>query len=100
MRVTIKGRSGHQQELELFVAPFICDPLMAQPVDMTAKEFSHLAQLDLADNHDSRSPLEVDALIGSDLYWDILLVRPLEVNVVLWKLAQGLDGYSLVPQSV
>jgi len=72
VRVTIKGRSGHQQEMELFVVLFICDPLMAQPVDMTAEEFSHLAQLDLADSHDSSSPLEVDVLIGSDLYWDIL----------------------------
>ena len=39
---------------------------------MSAKEFSHLAQFDLADNRDSRSPLEVDVLIGSDQYWDIV----------------------------
>ena len=72
VHVTIKGRSGHQQELELFVVPFICDPLTTQSVNVNAKEFSHLAQLDLADDLDDNSPLEVDVLIGSDLYWDIV----------------------------
>ena len=30
----------------------------------------------------------------------LILLRPLEVDVVLWLLSQGLDGYSLVPQSM
>ena len=64
----IRGKSGHQQEFELFVVPHICDLLMAQSVDVNSSEYGHLAQLDLVDSLDGRAPIEVDILIRSDIY--------------------------------
>lgn len=95
VRIVVKGRSGHQQELELFVVPHICDPLMAQSVDVNSSECAHLSQLDLADTMDSRTPMDVDVLIGSDVYWSLVtgeIVRgkcgPVAINTKLgWVLS-------------
>ena len=72
VRVAIRTRSGHEQEFKLFVVPYICDPLTAQSVNLCSRMYSHLSQLDLADTHHSGTPMEVDMLIGSDLYWDLV----------------------------
>ena len=34
--------------------------------------YNHLTQLDLADTFHSEVPLEVDMLIGSELYWNLV----------------------------
>lgn len=70
VRVAIRTRSGHEQVFKLFIVPHICDPLTAQSVNLCLGMYSHLSQLDLADIYHSGTPMEVDMLIGSDLYWD------------------------------
>ena len=37
-------------EITVVVVPHICDPIPAQPIDLTRQHFSHLADLELADS--------------------------------------------------
>ena len=74
VRIGLATRDGTSQEVELFTVPFICQPLSTQPVDLCATKYDHLANLDLADPcHDGDgTPMEVDLLIGSDCYWNLV----------------------------
>lgn len=58
--------------LSLYVVPTICEPLVSQPIASCVSDGCHLATLDLADYSDGESSLEVDLLIGSDFYWDLV----------------------------
>ena len=58
------GKSLDTQEIDLFVEPKICDPLISQIINTCSKMYSHLAQLDIS----PEMTLEVDMLIGSDIY--------------------------------
>lgn len=58
--------------LSLYVVPTICEPLVSQPIASCVSDSCHLASLDLADYSDGESSLEVDLLIGSDFYWDLV----------------------------
>ena len=59
--------------LPLVVVPHICDPVSV-PID-TSNYYKHLAELELADSVDVGSNLEIDILIGSDYYWDLVTDR-------------------------
>ena len=58
--------------VSLFNVPIICDPLVCQPIDVCINQKPHLKGLELADWADKGSTLEVDILIGSDNYWDLV----------------------------
>ena len=58
--------------MSLFIVPMICEPLIGQPIDVCIKQNPHLAGLELADWADQGSGLEVDILIGSNYYWDLV----------------------------
>ena len=58
--------------VSLFIVPMICEPLVGQPIDMCVNQNPHLAGLELADGGNPGSGLEVDVLIGSDYYWDLV----------------------------
>ena len=51
--------------------PHICDPLVRQNVEHCLKTYAHLANLDLTDIPQGNN-LQVDMLIGSDLYWQFV----------------------------
>ena len=72
VRIGIVTQSGQREELELFTIPHICEPLLAQPVDLSSAAYSHLAPLQLAETHQGDNPIEIDMLIGSDLYWQLV----------------------------
>ena len=72
VRVGLATRDGKGQELELFTVPFICQPLMAQPIDLCTTKYKHLADLDLADTSSDGASMNVDLLIGSDCYWTLV----------------------------
>ena len=72
VRVAIRLRSGHKENLELVVVPHICDPLTVQPISLSSRMYNHLTQLDLADTFHAEMPLDIDMLIGSDFYWDLV----------------------------
>ena len=71
VRLVVHTKSGSTQELDLFVVPYICDPLTTQTVSTCSRMYSHLSQLDLADISQEET-LEVDVLIGSDFYWEFV----------------------------
>lgn len=66
----------------MFVVPHICNPLTAQSVNQCSMMYSHLSQLDLVDTFKNKAPIEIDMLIGSDFYWDL----------VTGETIQGQDG--------
>ena len=53
------------------VVPFICNPLTAQPIDLSRNHYEHLQGLDLADSADVGDTLKIDLLIGSDVWWSL-----------------------------
>lgn len=58
--------------MPLFIVHKICEPLHSQLIDVCISKNPHLDGLELADWADEDSKLEVDILIGSDHYWDIV----------------------------
>ena len=72
VKVGMKVNGSPPMNLSLFVVPVVCEPLFSQPVSVCVSEYPHLASLSLADETDGASRLDVDLLIGSDFYWDIV----------------------------
>ena len=71
VHVVIHTKTGDHQEIGLFVVPHICNLLTTQSIATSSKTYVHLAHLKLADeSQDGR--LQVDMLIGSDLYWQFV----------------------------
>ena len=69
MNLKIRTRSGPNLEVSLFVVQHICDPLSVRPV---STGYQRLSSLELADHCPGSEPLEVNLLIGSDVYWDVV----------------------------
>ena len=67
--ISLKERGSTQV---LFAAvPLICEPLSCQPIAYIKQKYNHLAGLDLADSSQVGDELQLDALIGSDHYWQL-----------------------------
>ena len=67
-------RGGETQQLTLLAVP-IYEPLASQPIAFCQSSYKHLSGLDLADSSDRSSQPEVDFLVGSDQYWDLITGR-------------------------
>ena len=52
------------------VVAFICNPLTAQPIDLSRNQYEHLHGLDLTYSADVGDTLKIDLLIASDFYWE------------------------------
>ena len=108
VRVKIKTRSQRELELDLFVVPHICDPLIAQPASTCFREHSHLSHLNLADDSVDGAPREIDMLIGSNSYWSIVtgeILRgsggPIAVNTRLrWVLSGPVELAGLMTVNI
>ena len=59
-------------ELTLLTVSYICEPLSIQPTSLCPEIYDHLSHLELADASDGSTPMEVDLLIGSDYYWQLM----------------------------
>ena len=66
----LKGSSP--MSLSLYVVPTICEPLVCQPISACVQQSDLFSGLDLADQSDGEGSLQVDMLIGSDYYWDLV----------------------------
>lgn len=67
------GLKGYpSMTMSLFVVPIICEPLTSQPTDVCINQNSHFAGMELADWAGQESKLEVDILIASDQYWELV----------------------------
>ena len=71
VRVGISLRTGGTIQVMFSVVPLICESLACQPIAYTKAKYSHLEGLDLADHSQIGDELQIDALIGSDHYWQI-----------------------------
>ena len=70
VKVGLTLRDGETQQLTLLAIPMICEPLASQPIAFCQNIYEHLSGL--ADSSDGHSRLEVDILVGSDQYWDLI----------------------------
>jgi hypothetical protein len=58
--------------LTSFVVPTICQPLKHQTPQAAQEIYHHLEGLNLADLNTGEEELEVDILVGSDQYWNLI----------------------------
>ena len=72
VRLGLTMKDGTSKQLTLFTVPTICEPIACQPISICCNDFNHLAGMDLADYSDGHEGLEVDILIGSDQYWELI----------------------------
>ena len=66
-------RGYPSMSLTLVVMPTICEPLVGQPISAPAGKYPHLSGPEFkADSSSNSSTLPIDALIGSDYYWQLV----------------------------
>ncbi len=108
IKVGMMTKGDSPMHLSLYVVPMICEPLVSQPIAMCMKESQHSSMLDLADYSDGESCLEVDVLIGSDIYWDLVTggvhrgsKGPVAIHTKLgWVLSGPMPSGELAPCSM
>ena len=69
---SIHTKEGNQMNILFSTVPLIREPLSCQPVAYTKQQYRHLSGLDLADYSRVGDELQIDALIGSDHYWQLV----------------------------
>ena len=72
VRLGLALKDGTPKQLMLFTVPTICEPIACQPISICCSDFDHLSGIELVDSSDGHRSLEVDILIGSDQYWDLV----------------------------
>ncbi len=75
VQLRISTNDGETLSLPMVVVPHICDPVCAQPIDVSQASYGHLAGLEFADSGEVGSSLRIDLLIGSDHYWKLVTGR-------------------------
>ena len=70
VNVKLQVKRGEEIEISALSFPAICSPLQV-PVEVD--KYPHLQDLDLADACSSEQSSDVDMLIGSDYYWDVII---------------------------
>ena len=58
--------------LSAFTVPLICQPLQGQPVEQVVKDNNCFSGLRLADYCNEGETLDIDILVGSDYYWNLV----------------------------
>ena len=75
--------------------PVICAPLQNQCIELSRDNIPHLQGLELADYSFGHSELEIDLIVGANLYWTFLTGRIIRGNMDLPQLSHMLDGFFL-----
>ena len=65
-------KDGGMLELSLLTVPLICEPLCGQPISCISENYEYKSRLELADHSYGEDKLNVDMLIGSDQYWNLV----------------------------
>ena len=79
-RVAISRKNGEPVQVLFSTVPLICDPLSCQPIAYTKERYRHLANLDLADFSRVGDELQIDALVGSDHYWQLVTGKVIQAE--------------------
>lgn len=82
VELCVVARNGSKIYIETLVVPMICDPLNSQSISDVQECYDHLVDLDLADGDDMDTTFQIDVLIGSDNYWEL----------ITGKVKRGKDG--------
>lgn len=69
---SVKLPDGTDMEMSAYSVPLICEPLTGQTVALARNMYKHLNGIHLADYSTGAEPAEVDILIGSDQYWQVV----------------------------
>ena len=77
VQLAVKPKYGNNIPINAFVSE-ISYPLHGQHVQYARKKYNHLKNIDLADDHDSKSAVDVDILIGSDQYWNFINMQDIK----------------------
>ena len=106
VKVGLTLQDGDSQQLTLLAVSMICEPLASQPIAFCQNNYEHLSGLDLADSSDGHSRLEVDILVGSDQYWDLITGRtrrgasgPVAIDTQLGWVLSGPTSFPTQEQS-
>ena len=59
-------------QLSACSVPLICEPLTRHTLALAKNMYDHLSDLQLADYLTETAPADVDILIGSDQYWQLV----------------------------
>ena len=70
LEIELKG--GPNLSLSAFAVPLICQPLQGQSVEQVVNDNASFAGLRLADHCSEGETLNVDILVGSDYYWNLV----------------------------
>ena len=96
VELRIMMKNGNSLMVPTVVVPHICDPVQTQPITSCQSIYKHLANLELADATNSAAKLQIDVLIGSDYYWQLVTGRvvkgPKGPTAVETKLGWVLSG--------
>ena len=95
VRLNFELRNGQTKQLLLYTVPRICEALSTHPIPPSHGQLDHLKGLHLADCSSGSSELEIDILVGSDQYWDLVTgeirrgrAGPIAINTVFgWVLS-------------
>ena len=68
---TMALKEGGSTQVLFSAVPLICEPLSCQPIAYTKQKYNHLADLDFAYSSRVGDELQIDALIGSNHYWQL-----------------------------
>ena len=71
----MQGVNGLNLYLTADTVPVICAPLQNQCIELSRGNIPHLQGLELADNSFGHSELEIDLLVGADVYWTFITGR-------------------------
>ena len=69
---SIKLLDGKNMQLSACSVPLICEPLTRHTLALAKNMYDHLSDFLLADYLTGTAPADVDILIGSDQYWQLL----------------------------
>ena len=92
VRFRLKNHVGEEIEIAALSYPTICSPLPSK----VKVNYPHLEGLALADSLDD-SCGDIDIVIGSDYYWDLVSGETIEAILVQQQSLPNLAGFYLVP---
>ena len=75
VQLAVETKDYATLNITALVVPVICNPLTSQPIRHTQESYEHLTGLELADSAGASDTLDVDVLIGSDWYWNLVTGR-------------------------
>ena len=82
--------------VEALVVPLICAPVANQIINDVQRSYPLLNGVDLADNSDLSTSLEIDIMVGADYYWKFVTGKTTNISedlrVVETKLGWVLNG--------